>query len=502
MDPEIEDLLRLHLRPRSSPVHVTADDVRRRIGARRQRPLSAFFAVVTLAIAAGVLALALPQVEAPHEGAGAPPAAVPTRRSAAGLSWSVIATTGTARYAAAIAADDRYAYVAGGITGKKPTNVVERLDASTGTWEALAGLGTSRANAAAAISAGRLYVFGGWGADGGWLDSVEVYDPTTGTWSVGVRLPEARALMAAATALDGTIYLFGGATPPDGLGLQDVLAYDPRTSIWHRRAPMPTGRAYLAATLGSDGRIYAIGGKVDDEHAYSDAVESYDPVSDRWARHRGLPEGRNSLAAARGPDGSIYAIGGLGGDKGEASAATFVYDNRKGQWSRAVELPEPRQAAGAVTVGDRVLVIGGCCATGGAAIPTVLAASPVVPTHTAFTLAPGGDSVGTFADGPTVWHGYRVKWCNEQNGGFTYVAAEARLRLADGTEVQPQNGYGPATPADTGTAPNWLVGQSTWIDKATLAQGECVSGWLVFRTLDPSPPKRVEWHLRALDVAP
>jgi hypothetical protein len=75
----------------------------------------------------------------------------------------------------------------------------------------------------------------------------------------------------AAAAVDGKIYAIGGW---DGGYLRTVEEYDPKTDKWRMLAAMPTARAYLAAAA-VDGKIYAIGGH--DGSKYLNTVEEYIP---------------------------------------------------------------------------------------------------------------------------------------------------------------------------------------------------------------------------------
>ena len=55
------------------------------------------------------------------------------------------------------------------------------------------------------------------------LDTADLFDPTSGSFSPAARMPEARADGAAVTLRDGSVLVFGGiATTPDDA--QDVLA--------------------------------------------------------------------------------------------------------------------------------------------------------------------------------------------------------------------------------------------------------------------------------------
>ena len=98
------------------------------------------------------------------------------------------------------------------------------------------------------------------------------------------------------------------------------------------------------------------------------------------------------------------------------------------------------------------------------------------------------------------WHGYRVRLCVPRGRqSLTYVGADARLVLATGASIPAKNGHGAAGVAPGDDPPFWLSAQEQWIDKATLAPGRCVVGWLVFATADRTPA-RLSWYGTAVPL--
>jgi len=175
--------------------------------------------------------------------------------------WSTVAPLPTPRdFPAAAAGPDGRIYVMG---GAPLTARVDAYDPASNTWAEMASMPTARVSAAATVGLDRrVYVIGGF-TDKGASSAVEAYDPATDTWRTLASLPTPTDALAAATGSDGRIYAIGGVIS-DGLSSTDYLntveVYDPSTNTWSMGAPMPTSRAGLAAVRGSDGRIYAIGG--------------------------------------------------------------------------------------------------------------------------------------------------------------------------------------------------------------------------------------------------
>lgn len=100
-----------------------------------------------------------------------------------------------------------------------PTASVQLYDPSRGTWYELAPLRTPRArHAAVAMPDGRVIVMGGVFASP--LTSVEVYDPSSNQWHEAPALP-APMLDHAATVCNGQVVVTGGqsGTPAFSLSL-------------------------------------------------------------------------------------------------------------------------------------------------------------------------------------------------------------------------------------------------------------------------------------------
>jgi len=127
-------------------------------------------------------------------------------------------------------------------------------------WSRLPDLPTARRGLAAAGLNDLIYCVGGEDAYRS-LATLEIFDPELNVWTSGPDMPTARHGLAA-VALEGKLYCIGGYNSElrgDDSFLNTVEIYDPATQSWSTGPPMPTPRYQLAAVV-CGGRIYCLGG--------------------------------------------------------------------------------------------------------------------------------------------------------------------------------------------------------------------------------------------------
>lgn len=141
------------------------------------------------------------------------------------------------------------------IGGRPATDVVEAFDPVTSTWTTVASLNTARAGLGAASWNGRIYAVGGRTGStfgtGTILGVNEVYDPIADTWTVLAPMPTPLSDVYATIALNGKVYVLGGAIDPVTV-TGAVQIYDIATDSWSFGAPMPTPRAAAMAGICGD----------------------------------------------------------------------------------------------------------------------------------------------------------------------------------------------------------------------------------------------------------
>jgi len=280
---------------------------------------------------------------------------------AADSAWTRKTNMPTGRMSPAAGVVNDKVYVIGGgrdIVGPHLATV-EEYDPESNTWAQKADMPTARSGLAAAVVNGKIYVVGGEPSAQASLTTVEEYDPVTDTWTNKANTPTPRTFHSAC-ALDGRIYVVGGvAAGVSGFDRNPSVldVYDPTTDTWTQKAPITTPRAGAAA-VAAGGRIYFIGGVTGDLHnAPVTTVEEYDPATDAWTSKANMPSARAFLSAAV-VDGQVYAVG--GGTWSAAFRTTVeVYDSTTDTWTSRPPMPTARAAVVTSVVNRKLYAIGG-----------------------------------------------------------------------------------------------------------------------------------------------
>lgn len=236
---------------------------------------------------------------------------------------------------------------------------VEMYDPSSNTWTRRADMPTARAWATAGAIKGKCYVVGGGGSgDSGSEIAVEEYDPRNDSWRTRRSLPESR-VGAASAVVDGRLYVLGGSSIGNWTagGDPESFAYDPVSNRWSTVADIPTPLNGVAAGV-IDGDIYVVGGSETGLNL-TDLVQRYNPVNDRWSRRARLPVPL-AYPAVSVVGGSLYVFGGLDdADTSAAIANVYRYDPQADDWTRLADMAKTRQSFPGETIGGLIYLIGG-----------------------------------------------------------------------------------------------------------------------------------------------
>jgi len=226
------------------------------------------------------------------------------------------------------ATDGTTIYVLGALTGNNFIAIGDSyaLDPATGTqWTTLAALpaGRERGAAVTGVIGGRVLVAGGFrnlAASG----LVDIYDPSTNTWSLGTSLSDVRD-HACGGVIGGELVFAGGRTVQTNSPRPDVWSYNPSTNMWITRNPMPTARGGMGCGVIGD-KLYTTGGEGNPavpSGVFPD-VEAYSLIDDTWTELADMPSPKHGVGGAVW-DGALYLCGGANMEGFGAIAATDVF---------------------------------------------------------------------------------------------------------------------------------------------------------------------------------
>ncbi|WP_437937919.1 Kelch repeat-containing protein [Sorangium sp. So ce341] len=284
------------------------------------------------------------------------------------------------QYAATLLSQSGKVLVAGGTTGLQAVGSAELYDPADDTWSPVSQtMLVARYNHTATwLESGEVLVLGGQRNNFNApavepVDTVELYDPETDTWTPRASMATSRVDHTATLLPDGKVLAAGGEA---GIHiLPSAELYDPETDTWTPVAPMNDARhAHGAAILQPSGKVLVAGGwGLSGELA---SAELYDPESDTWTPTGALPgSGWFPVVMAPLPGGEVLAVGSLGAAR---------YDPTSGAWSPTGPVIGLRQLPSATTLHNGMVLVAGepYAATGSASYRSVELYDPETDTWT------------------------------------------------------------------------------------------------------------------------
>ena len=260
----------------------------------------------------------------------------------------------TARQNMANAVLDGTVWVVGGLTaGSKGSRQVEGYDPVINGWKSAPDLPVRLHHEMAVNYKGDLVVMGGWipeGSDPSAKVTDRVFALRGGRWAELPSLRRPRAAGAAAVVGDRIVVVGGQA---DGGLIDTTEVFDGKQ--WSTGAKIPTPREHLAAVSDGD-YLYAVGGRALSPDKNSAALERYDPATDRWQRLADMPNARGGLGAAIA-GGPIFAVGGETSTR--ALGTVESYSIARDAWSSAPSMRTPRHGLAVAAIGRSLYSLGG-----------------------------------------------------------------------------------------------------------------------------------------------
>jgi hypothetical protein len=226
---------------------------------------------------------------------------------------------------------------------------------------------TKRAfHTATLLNDGKVLVTGGVDANGTYLRSAELFDPTSGTFTfTRGSMTTARAYQTATLLINGTVLVVGGLDGNAALATAEL--FDPANggSFTPTKGTMAAGRLLHTATLLdhgpalTNGKVLVVGGGT----ATTATAELFDPGSGSFTATGSLEFDRRAHTATLLNDGGVLVTGGGGPTSNPnygSSASAEVFDPKGMFIPTTVDMATKRANHRAILLTDgTALVVGG-----------------------------------------------------------------------------------------------------------------------------------------------
>jgi Ca2+-binding RTX toxin-like protein len=248
-----------------------------------------------------------------------------------------------------------------------------------GSWELTGSLAAPRFDHTLTLLAnGKVLAAGGRTSPAGTVfNTAEVYDPVTEQWTATGPMNDYRWQHTATLLPDGRVLVAGGfGGLPTGTGNNDqpvvntAEIYNPATNTWTPTGSLNVRRALATATLLPNGQVLVAGGRwcpnappATCNFMFRTATaELYNPATGVWTLTGSMTQARHTTASVLLPDGRVIVPAGFT-DAGNGTNAD-IYNPATGTWSATSNLNFARARQGAMLLQDgRVMVVAGFPAT-------------------------------------------------------------------------------------------------------------------------------------------
>ena len=198
------------------------------------------------------------------------------------------------------------------VAGGGPTTG-ELYDPSSGTFSLTGAMVTPRSgHTATLLLNGEVLIAGGFDSSGNYLTSAELYNPATGTFTLTGSMKTSRANFTATLLQSGQVLAAAGqnsnAFPPF---LTRAELYNPSTGKWSSTGSLNVGRYFQTATLLNSGEVLIAGGG-----GHLASADLYNPGNGTFSVTGSLNTGRTDHSAVLLTNGEAMDVGGYDGSGG------------------------------------------------------------------------------------------------------------------------------------------------------------------------------------------
>jgi len=278
------------------------------------------------------------------------------------VSFSPVGNLTTARDAPGVASlPDGRVLVAGGYNNTDGNlNTAEIFDPKTSSFSPVgATMSTLRyAPAAASLPDGRVLIAGGYnGAD---VASADVFNPSTGTFTPVGSMSVVRELGGAVSLPDGRVLVLGGFAETDPTATTEI--FDPKTNTFSAGPSLSAPKFSFAAAEIAGGKVLIAGGEQRHPTLFLSLAEVFNPAGGASNPVGSLPSKTDAPVGASLPGGRALVAAGRDKDASVETKRALIFDPATNSLSSSGigNLNVAREEAGATELQDgRVLVAGG-----------------------------------------------------------------------------------------------------------------------------------------------
>lgn len=270
--------------------------------------------------------------------------------------------------------NDGMVLITGGISGRlAPLSTAELFDSRNGKFLPTGKLNSVRwGHTSVLLHDGRVLIVGGRGDESKKeekaLNSVEIYDPVKGVFSLTGKMHYGRRGCTANLLPDGRVLVTGGMGYSDDgnfTTLKSAEIFDSKTNNFQICGEMTSKRVFHRAITLDDGRILITGGTSKWGAEGIDVLKSseiYDPKTGKFIESAMMKNMRISHGISKLSNGNVMVFGAMNNPlvNRQALSVCEIFDVKKGEFEDAPSMNVPRDHFKPEVLDDgRVLAAGG-----------------------------------------------------------------------------------------------------------------------------------------------